>query len=58
MSTDLALTEEHAARLWFEEEMDMLRILRDRIFRAAIQHGAELPDMPDMGDTTIDWPHE
>ena len=52
----LALTADHSERIDLQEDYDLLKILRKKLFRRAIQGNHHLPDLPDMeslagGDT-------
>jgi hypothetical protein len=48
-STQIDLTPEHRNRLFFAEELDILKIHSNRIFRQAVELDADMPDeFPDV----------
>jgi hypothetical protein len=51
MSSEIALTPDHAEHLDFQEDHDMLKILRTKLFRWAIERNVKLSQqMPAIGD--------
>jgi hypothetical protein len=46
----VALTVDHAGTIDFQEDLQILTLLRSKLFRYAVADNRQLPDLPAIGD--------